>query len=168
MNVAQEASASSESGFPRYWDWDEDGLTAAGTYVKIDSAATQFGTKAIIVLEIDGEERSVWVNQEALRSKLGAELERRKARDFNLGERLIIRRGAEKKMSANDRNYWPFALECLTVRAATRRVFSARTSQQTQQQTSGMTISRSKSASERAALVAALSDEAAPRLDGQP
>jgi hypothetical protein len=100
-----------ESDFPRYWDWDDDGLTADGVYEKTDRAPSQYGEKAILILEINGEQRSVWVNTESLRGKLADELERRNARDFNIGERIVITRAAEKKTSSNDRQYWPFKVD---------------------------------------------------------
>ena len=97
-----------ESDFPAYWDWEEDGLTADGTFARMEQGPTQFGTKPIVILKVDGEERSFWVNTEALRSQLTDELKRRCARSFTAGERMLISRGAEKKTSANDRGYWPF------------------------------------------------------------
>lgn len=99
-----------ESEYPRHWNWVEDGLTVEGTYVKTDSAPSAYGQKAILVLSVEGEERSIWITTEALRAKLAAELERRKARNFDSGERISITRGAEKKVSANDREYWPFTI----------------------------------------------------------
>jgi hypothetical protein len=97
-----------ESDFPAYWDWEKDGLTAEGTFARMEQGPTAYGPRPIVILEIDGEERSVWVNTDALRSQLADELERRAARSFTVGERMIISRGTEKKTSANDRNYWPF------------------------------------------------------------
>lgn len=99
--------------FPAYWDWQADGLAVEGTFVKMDQGPTAYGTRPILILDVDGVERSVWVNTDALRSKLADELKRRKARNFDVGERIIVRRGAEKKMSANDRGYWPFYVKFL-------------------------------------------------------
>jgi hypothetical protein len=96
-----------ESDFPAAWLWETDGA-AEGVFVRMDAGPTAFGRRPIVVLEVAGVERSVWVNTAALRSKLVEELRRRKARDFNPGERVLIRRGAEKKTSAADRDYWPF------------------------------------------------------------
>jgi hypothetical protein len=97
--------------FPAYWDWKADGLTVEGTFVRMDQRPTAYGPKPILILDVDGVERSVWVNTNALRSKLAGELQRRKARNFDVGERVVIRRGAEKTTSANDRNYWPFQVK---------------------------------------------------------
>lgn len=97
-----------EAEFPAYRDWDKDGLTADGFFCRMEQGPTLYGSKPIVVLEVDGIDRSIWVNTEALRAKLADELERRGARGFTVGERIILSRGAEKARSANDRNYWPF------------------------------------------------------------
>jgi hypothetical protein len=99
-----------ESAFPAYWDWAADGA-AEGTFLRMEEGPTAFGRRPIIILEIGGVERSIWINAEAIRNKLADELERRKARDFTPGERVEIRRGAEKKTSAADRQYWPFRVD---------------------------------------------------------
>lgn len=99
---------SDNNDFPAYWDFDRDGLTCAGTFVRVDSGPTSFGQKAILILDVDGTERSVWVTTAALKGQLGDELGRRNTRNFTAGERIEVHRGAEKAVSANDRSYWPF------------------------------------------------------------
>jgi len=76
----------------------------------MDRAPSEYGEQPILVLEIDGESRSVWVNTTALRSKLADELRRRGERNFVVGEPIIVTRGAEKKVSSSDRQYWPFVV----------------------------------------------------------
>jgi hypothetical protein len=97
-----------DSDFPRSWRWDEDGLRIEGSYVRMDEGPSEYGRRAICVLNVGGEERSLWLTQEALISRFRDELERRLATDFSPGERIIVERGAEKKESANGRAYWPF------------------------------------------------------------
>ena len=99
-----------DSDYPRSWRWDEDGLRIAGTYVEMNEGPSEYGRRAICVLEVDGERRSLWLTQEALISKFRDELERRELADFTAGERIEVERGAEKKQSANGRGYWPFAV----------------------------------------------------------
>jgi hypothetical protein len=99
--------AHDETDYPEFWDWSKDGI-AEGTFVRMDSGPTAFGMKPIMILDIDGIERSIWINTEALRSKLADELARRNVRDFTPGERVKISRGNEKKTSAAERLYWPF------------------------------------------------------------
>lgn len=74
----------------------------------MDTGPTEYGQKAICVLSVDGQERSLWLAQEALISKFRDELKRRAAADFSPGERIIVEREAEKKESAAGRRYWPF------------------------------------------------------------
>jgi hypothetical protein len=74
----------------------------------MDEAATDYGRSAIVVLDIDGEERSVWLFEAAFVSKFREELAKRPSGDFTAGERVEIDRGTEKVESANGRNYWPY------------------------------------------------------------
>jgi hypothetical protein len=96
------------SDYPQSWRWEDDGLTADGAYVRMDSGPSEYGRKPILVLRIDGAERGVWVNTDTLKNKLVDELDRRDQRDFTPGERIIVTRAAEKKLSGNGREYWPF------------------------------------------------------------
>ena len=77
----------------------DDGETASGVYVRTDAGHTVFGHRAILVLHIDGEERSVWINETSLRNRLRDELATRKARDFTIGERVIVRRSSTTRES---------------------------------------------------------------------
>jgi hypothetical protein len=104
--MASIAQPNDETDFPAYWDW-ADG-TLKGVYVRMESGPTEFGTRPILIVDVNGVERSVWINAAALRSKLADELDRRKARDLTPGEHIEIRRGAEMKTSAAGREYWPF------------------------------------------------------------
>jgi hypothetical protein len=90
------------NGFPRSWRWDEDGLVAAGAYVRLSEGPSAYdsGPVPVVTLKVDGEERGIWLSQTALRGKFVSELERRQARDFNPGERITIERGAEKARGA--------------------------------------------------------------------
>jgi hypothetical protein len=95
---------------PQTWRWDEDGNTVAGTYVRMDEASTEYGRKAILVLKVDAAERSVWLFDQAVASKLREQLGQRPGGDFAEGERIEIRRGSEKVESSNGRRYWPYAV----------------------------------------------------------
>lgn len=94
--------------FPRAWRWDEDGPRVAGTFVEMNEGPSEYGRKAIAVLDVDGERRALWLSQEALANKFRDELERRGESDFTPGETIVVERGAEKVISANGRGYWPF------------------------------------------------------------
>jgi hypothetical protein len=97
--------------YPKSWRWDEDGLVVDGTYVGTSSAPGEYGDIPILTLKVAGEDRAVWVTQIAIRSKLADELNRRKVRNFESGERIVIKRADEKKKSASGRSYWPFSCE---------------------------------------------------------
>lgn len=101
---------SGDLAYPQAWIWKEHGLRVDGGFVRTDRASSEYGSSPIIVLDVDGVERSVWLNVTALVSKFRDELRRRKARRFEPGERITIQRAAEKKTSAAGRDYWPFAV----------------------------------------------------------
>jgi hypothetical protein len=67
------------------------------------------GLKVILVLDVDGTERSVWLSQTALFNKVKDELNRRTSKTLEPGERVIVQRH-EKTTSENGRSYWPFAV----------------------------------------------------------
>jgi hypothetical protein len=96
------APAESEEEFPQNWRFDEDGAEVRGKFVKFDVGQTQeYGDCPIVVLNVDGEERSVWLFHSALRSKFQKEVNRR---DIEPGEQINIRQAGEKK-SGNNRTY---------------------------------------------------------------
>jgi hypothetical protein len=99
---------SKTTSHPASWRWDEDGTSIRGTYVRMDEAATDYGRKAIVVLTVDGQERSIWLFEAALVSKFQEEIAKRNSGDFTVGERIEIDRGGEKVESANGRKYWPY------------------------------------------------------------
>ena len=94
--------------FPAYWDWDKDGLRCEGALVRVEQGQSVHGPVAIAVLDVDGTERSLWLNATALRSKFRDELARRRARRFTPGERIVVERAPEKRVGASGYAYWPF------------------------------------------------------------
>jgi hypothetical protein len=128
LPTSQTLTQDQDSDFPRTWLFDEDGLRIAGSYVRMDEGPSEYGRKAICVLNVDGADRSLWLAQEALVSKFSDELERRKEPDFTLGEQIVVERGAEKKESANGRKYWPFRVSFPDApRRSAREILGART-----------------------------------------
>lgn len=100
-----------ETQYPAAWIFDEDGATVAGTFVKFDQGRTkEFGKKVIVVLEVAGVERSIWLSQMALFSKFRDELGSRPNNRLERGERVIVQRGSEKVEGKNGRRYWPFVV----------------------------------------------------------
>jgi hypothetical protein len=99
---AADKVAEEEDDFPRNWRFDEDGAEVRGSFVKFDVGQTQeYGECPILVLNVDGEERSVWLFHTALRSKFQKEVNRR---DIEVGEQINIKQAGQKK-SGNNRTY---------------------------------------------------------------
>jgi hypothetical protein len=105
------AAASTESRFPAAWRFDEDGLRIEGRFVRIDEGPSEYGRRPIIVLDVDGTERALWLSQEVLRRRFADELDRRQSQDFVPGEQIVVERGAEKRESEAGRSYWPFVVD---------------------------------------------------------
>jgi hypothetical protein len=93
-----------QEDFPRTWRFDEDGLEVKGHYVRLDEGHTQNGPCPIVVLNVDGEHRSVWAFHAALRNRLADEVGRRSDGDLTQGERVVIRQG-EVKQGASGYSY---------------------------------------------------------------
>jgi hypothetical protein len=98
-----------EPAYPRSWIWDDDGDIAAGTYVKADRAPTRdYGPKTVVVLEIEGVERSIWLLNDALFNKFRQEIAARPGRQLTPGERVIVQRLEEKISQSSGRKYRDF------------------------------------------------------------
>ena len=81
MNSVLTESSAEQPSYPKSWDWEVDGPTAAGTFVRFDSGPTKgYGRKPICVLGVDGEERSVWILETALFGRIRDELAQRRGR----------------------------------------------------------------------------------------
>jgi hypothetical protein len=81
-----------QADYPAWWNWDEDGDTCAGTYVRFTRGHSEFGEKAILVLLVAGEERSVWLHEAVLLDELRREVSRRPSRDLDPGEQVVVKR----------------------------------------------------------------------------
>jgi hypothetical protein len=81
----------------------EPGQTIDGAFQRVEKGRTKDGdARAIAVVEIDGQERSLWLHETALRSKF-AQLRPEP------GERVRVTKGAAKKRSeSSGYSYWPF------------------------------------------------------------
>ncbi len=98
-----------EREFPESWIWSEHGEHVAGRFVGFDRASTrEYGPKAILVLDVDGAKRSVWLTQTVLYNRVRDEVAKRPSRNLDPGERVSIRR-LEKTEGENGRQgYWKF------------------------------------------------------------
>jgi hypothetical protein len=96
-----------EPDYPRNWRWEEDGDTLAGTFVEITEGPTSYGDRPIVVLDVDGERRSIWLFETALQNRFADEVRKRTSGDLTVGERITIVRG-EMVTSGTGRNYRAF------------------------------------------------------------
>jgi hypothetical protein len=98
-----------EREYPESWLWDEDGDHVAGRFVKFDRASTRdYGMKAILVLDVDGTKRSIWLTATVLHNKLRDEVAGRPGRNLNPGERVSIRRLDRTPGEGGRQGYWRF------------------------------------------------------------
>jgi hypothetical protein len=95
-----EAPAQPEkSKYPETWRWEDDGDVIEGTYVELSEAHTRFDreTRPILILDVDGKRRTVWLFHTALQSRLREELEKRPGNELRVGEPIRIERLGEKE-----------------------------------------------------------------------
>jgi hypothetical protein len=80
--------------YPGTWIWDEHGDVIEGAYVELSEAHTRFDgeTRPILVLEVAGEKRTVWLFHTALQNQLREELLRRPGNELRVGEPVRIER----------------------------------------------------------------------------
>jgi hypothetical protein len=98
-----------ELSHPETWLWDDHGDVCTGRFVRFDKAATRdYGKKLILVLDVDGQERSVWLLQTALFNQIRDEVAERPNRNLSVGERVTIHRLPKTKTEDGNRSYHPF------------------------------------------------------------
>lgn len=99
--------------YPRSWTWPDDGNVCAGTYVKFSSGPSNYSDKPtpIIVLTVDGEDRSVWLRYTAQLSKVQDEVRQRPGRDLDVGERVVITHRGQKTSKSSGNPYIDFTVE---------------------------------------------------------
>lgn len=95
--------------YPANWIFDEHGETIAGTFLRFERGQTKnYGAKPIAVLEVDGQERSLWLNTAVLAGKFRDELQERPQRELVLGERIIVTRLGKATAADGKTEYWSF------------------------------------------------------------
>lgn len=99
-------AAIEKTAHPKSWVFDEDGAELEGRFLRIEEAPTRgYGYQPVVVLDVDGSERSVWLLWDALRGAFSEEVHRRG--ELEPGERIHICRG-EQKTSEAGRGYRDF------------------------------------------------------------
>ncbi len=72
----KQAQPEPSTEYPETWLFDEHGETVAGTFLRWDQGQKKkYGPKTIAVLEVDGTERSLWLNATVLYGKFRDELQ---------------------------------------------------------------------------------------------
>lgn len=95
-----------DAGNPKMWDFSEDGNTVMGYAVRLEHGRTEYGPCRILILDVRGEERSVWLLHTALISKL--ERLQPMAGDF-----VGIRQLGERKPQSGGREYMDYEVKVL-------------------------------------------------------
>jgi hypothetical protein len=110
--VGTEDTAGARDDFPRAWRFDQDGATVEGTFVGWSKGHTEQGAKTILLLQVGGETRGVWLLWTVLAAKLAREVAVRPGGDFEPGERITITRlgKVEQKSDTGRRPYVNFAV----------------------------------------------------------
>jgi hypothetical protein len=99
------------SEYPEAWLWDEHGPMVSGSFVRFARGQTRdYGKKVIAVLDVDGEQRSIWLTATVLFGKFRDELFDRPGHRLEPGERITVQR-LDKVETAGARGaYWNFAV----------------------------------------------------------
>jgi hypothetical protein len=110
MATEQTTEAYDQAGeFPESWIWDEDGETVSGSFVGFTRGQTRdFGPKVIVLLEVEGQRRSIWLNTTVLHGRVRDELQQRPGHRLNEGERITIRRLEKVESPDAIGPYWKF------------------------------------------------------------
>jgi hypothetical protein len=95
--------------YPENWIFDEHGQTIAGTFLRFERGQTKnYGPKPIAVLEVDGAERSLWLNTAVLAGKFRDELQERPQRELSPGERIVVKRLGKTATEDGQTEYWNY------------------------------------------------------------
>ena len=101
--------AAESNDYPANWIFDEHGETIAGAFVRFERGQTKnYGAKPIAVLEVDGAERSLWLNTAVLAGKFRDELQQRPQRELQPGERIVVTRLEKKTAENGQKSYWNY------------------------------------------------------------
>lgn len=101
MAQSKTASPPEASDYPRYWDFDEDGIEVEGPFVRMGRGYTANGEKPFVVLEIDDTERTIWLLHDVLRNQFAREVYRRPDKTIHAGENVRIRQLEERESKSN-------------------------------------------------------------------
>jgi hypothetical protein len=111
MSTQQSSTSAGEKpSYPAFWDFDQDGPLLAAPFVRFSQGQTKlYGPKPVCVVEVDGEERSLWLTQTVLFQNFRRELQGRPDHTLVVGERISAEKH-EPKMGENGREYIDFTV----------------------------------------------------------
>jgi hypothetical protein len=100
-----------EREYPESWFWDNDGDHVLGRFVRFDRGQTRdYGMKPIIVLDVDGTLRSIWLTGVVLLNRIRDEVAKRPNQNLEPGERVSIKRLEKTKAEGGRQGYWKFQI----------------------------------------------------------
>lgn len=104
--VANSTESNSESGYPPAWRFGEEGDIVEAAFVRFTTGPTKdYGRKPIVVLNIDGAERSVWLLHDVLFQAFRRELQTRPSKTLEQDESISIRLLGKKQNEEKTRSY---------------------------------------------------------------
>lgn len=98
--------STTETEPPKTWRFDKDGPVADGRYVRLGEGPTKgYGYKPLIVLNIDGVDRTVWLFHTASMGDVFEELQRRPGNELTVGERVVVENRGDAVSESSGRTY---------------------------------------------------------------
>lgn len=100
-NLSETAREALDKGYARAWIFDTDGNDVEGVFKGTTSGMTSdYGRQPIVLVEVDGEVRSIWAMHKALQSQM-------KETKPKVNDIIAIRR-LEKTKSKGGMTYFPY------------------------------------------------------------
>ena len=112
MALRSKSQPSEAPEFPSWWDWDPDGKSIEGAFVRAGTGYTAMGPRPFVVLELDGGERTVWLHHDVLRNQFAREVHRRPDKMIHRGETVRIWQLEPRESQSNaGRSYTDYRVE---------------------------------------------------------
>jgi hypothetical protein len=112
MTRAKTESVPEVPEYPAWWDWDSDGKSIEGAFVRAGTGYTQMGPRPFVVLDHEGDERTVWLHHDVLRNLFAREVHRRPDKMIHRDETVRIwQLEARESQSNAGRSYTDYRVE---------------------------------------------------------
>ncbi len=99
--MASQSKSPEASEYPRFWDWDEDGKSVEGMFLRANVGYTANGPRPFVVLDVDGDERTIWLLHDVLRNQFAREVHRRPNKAIDVGETIRIHQLEPRESQTN-------------------------------------------------------------------